>query len=197
MWSNYHQSGVHPLSEEETNNNHVKAKTTIAAIIDPSFPLPRLGLNKTCTTRYIQSRLVLLFLLSAAVIGAWHFELSIFQSSSSMATSPNPKAQSVLSLLGMVIIMEQLALLVAMISVLLLALWFVGTVWIDCWELVVGYWWLTMPIAGLVGVLFLLAEEGTDAIGDFDEVATWQKGAITATEQVDETLRTDPKKLRI
>jgi hypothetical protein len=48
-----------------------------------------------------------------------------------------------------------------------------------------------------VGVLFLLAEEGTDAIGDVDEVATWQKGAITATEQVDETLRTDPKKLRI
>jgi hypothetical protein len=64
-----------------------------------------------------------------------------------MATSPNPKAQSVLSLLGMVIIMEQLALLVAMISVLLLALWFVGTVWIDWWELVVGYWWLSMPIA--------------------------------------------------
>jgi hypothetical protein len=168
MCSNYHQSDVHPLSEKETNTDDVKAKTTLAAVFDPAFPLPTLEPNQKSTTRYIQSFLVLLFLLSTTVIGAWFFELSILQISSSTPTSLNPKAKNVLPVLGMVIRVEQLALLVGMISVLFLAMWFTGTVWIDWWELVIGYWWLSMPIAALVGVLFFLAQEGTETIGEVD-----------------------------
>lgn len=168
MSSNHRQSDTHPLSEKKTNTEDAKAKTSLAAVFDPSFPLPTLEPKKTPTIRYIQSFLVLLFLLSAAVIGAWFFELSILQSGFGTATSPNPKAKNVLSILGIVIRVEQLALLVGTIGVLFFAMWFTGTVWIDWWELVIGYWWLSMPIAGLAGLLFLLAQERTDTMGQVD-----------------------------
>lgn len=168
MASNHQQSDTHPLSEKETNTDESKVKTTIAAVFDPSFPLPTLEAQKTPALRYVQSFLVLTFLLSTAVFGAWFFNFSILQSSFAADTSPNPKAKNVLSLLGMVITMEQLALLIGVIGVLFLTMWFTGTVWIDWWELVIGYWWLSMPVGASAGLLFLMAQERTDTMGQVD-----------------------------
>ena len=64
--------------------------------------------------------------------------------------------------------MEQLALLVGIIGLLFLMLWITGTIWIDWYELVIGYWWLSMPIGAAVGVLFVLAQERVDTIGQVD-----------------------------
>ncbi|ERF75877.1 hypothetical protein EPUS_01243 [Endocarpon pusillum Z07020] len=168
MSSHYQQTDAHPLSEKETNTDDAKAKTTLAAVFDPSFPLPTLEPKKTPTTRYIQSFLVLFFLLAAGVMGARFFELSILQTSSSISTSPNPKSKHVLSVLGLVMPKEQLAVLIGVIVVLFLAMWFTGTIWIDWWELVVGYWWLSLAICVAVALLFLMAQERTDTIGQVD-----------------------------
>ncbi len=168
MSSHHQQSEAHPSSEKETNTDNAKAKTTLAAVFDPSFPLPTLEPKKTPTSRYIQSFLVLSLLLCAGVIGAWFFEFSILQTSSSTSTSPNPKSKHVWSILGLVMPKEQLALLVGVIIVLFLAMWFTGTIWIDWWELVVGYWWLSMAVCAAVALLFLMAQERTDTMGQVD-----------------------------
>jgi hypothetical protein len=168
MPSSQQQSDSHPLSEKETNTDEAKAKTTVAAVLDPSFPLPTLEAEKTPATRYIQSFLVLIVLLSAAVFGAWFLELSILQISSTASTSSNPESKNVLSILGMAMPVQQLALLVGVTSVLFLAMWFTGTVWIDWWELVIGYWWLSIPIGALAGLLFLMAQERTDTVAQVD-----------------------------
>ncbi len=168
MSSHKQQSNSHPLSEKETNTNDAKVKTTLTAVFDPSFPLPTLESRKTPTTRYIQSFLVLFFLLSAAVVAAWFFELSILQTSSSTSISPNAKSKNVLSILGVVIPVDQLALLVGATVVLFLSMWFTGTIWIDWWELLIGYWWLSLPVGGAAGLLFVMAQERTDTMGQVD-----------------------------
>lgn len=45
-----------------------------------------------------------------------------------------------------------------------IALGFAGGWNIDWWELVLGYWWLSMPVAGLAGVAFLVLQEGTSGM---------------------------------
>lgn len=162
MASHYKQSESHPLSEKNVNTDEAKAQTAIAAVFDPSFPLPTIEPGKTPTSRYIQSFLLLFILLSAAVLGAWFFELSILQA------SPNQEAKHVLSFVGVTMPVEQLLLLVGVISVLFLAMWFTGTIWIDWWELVVGYWWLTAPVAAAMGLLLVVAQERIDTVGEVD-----------------------------
>ena len=63
---------------------------------------------------------------------------------------------------------EQLLLLAGVICVLFLAMWFTGTVWIDWWELVIGYWWLSIPISAATGLLFVMAQERADTIKEVD-----------------------------
>jgi hypothetical protein len=145
------QSDSHPPSEKEANTDEAKAKTSVAAVLDPSFPLPTLEAEKTPATRYIRSFVVLIVLLSAAVFGAWFLELSILQIGSTASTSSNPKSKDVLLTLGMAMPVQQLALLLGVTSVLFLAMWFTGTVWIDWWQLVIGYWRLSIPIGAPAG----------------------------------------------
>jgi hypothetical protein len=64
--------------------------------------------------------------------------------------------------------LQQLALLLGVTSVLFLAMWFTGTVWIDWWQLVIGYWRLSIPIGAPAGLLFLVAQERTDTVGQVD-----------------------------
>jgi len=38
-------------------------------------------------------------------------------------------------------------------------LYWTGSLYIDWWELVAGYWWLSMPVAGAAGLLLVMAQE--------------------------------------
>lgn len=168
MSSSQQQLESHPRSEKETNTDENKVSTAVAVVLDPTFPLPILESKKTPTSRYIQSFLLLLFLLLGAVFRAWYLELSILQTGSTVSTSPNPKSKNVLSMLGMAMHMEQLALLLGVTGLLFLAMWFTGTIWIDWWELVIAYWWLSIPTGAAAGLLFVMAQERTDTMGQVD-----------------------------
>ena len=47
----------------------------------------------------------------------------------------------------------------AALLVVLTALYWTGIQSIDWWELVKGYWWLSMPVAGAAGLLLVMAQE--------------------------------------
>jgi len=38
-------------------------------------------------------------------------------------------------------------------------MYWTGSHYIDWWELLAGYWWLSMPVAGMAGVLLVMAQE--------------------------------------
>jgi hypothetical protein len=44
-------------------------------------------------------------------------------------------------------------------SVVTLALFVIGTVWVDWWELVLGYWWLSIPIGAAAKLALVVNQE--------------------------------------
>lgn len=128
----------HPLSEKTTNTDDQKLETTIAAVTDPTFPLPTLKAG-TSTFRYVRSFTVLFCLLASGLGGAYLFEAAILQ--------------------------DPLYLAVASVAVLV-GVFATGTVWIDWWELVLGYWWLSMPIGCAAGLAFVMMQERATTWGE-------------------------------
>jgi hypothetical protein len=47
-------------------------------------------------------------------------------------------------------------------------LYWTGSHYIDWWELVMGYWWLSMPVAGAAGVLLVMAQEQATGFHEVD-----------------------------
>ena len=47
-------------------------------------------------------------------------------------------------------------------------LYWVGGHYIDWWELVAGYWWLSLPAAGAAGILFVMAQEQSSGLHEID-----------------------------
>jgi len=136
----------HPLSEKQTNTDDKKLQTTTAAVLDPNFPLPELD-SSASTFRHVKSFAVLAVLLAAGVAGAWFMGASIL-------ISEDPTMQ--------------VALLVGAFVVLLTALFLTGTVWVDWWELVLGYWWLSIPIGAAAGLVVVLNQESATSLKDVD-----------------------------
>jgi hypothetical protein len=68
-------------------------RRTLAAVFDPSFPPSYSRAELDSTTWHIQSFLILLYLLSAAVIGPWFFEPSILQIGSFTPNIPQSKGE--------------------------------------------------------------------------------------------------------
>ena len=121
----------HPQSEKNTDTDTQKASTTIAALTDPTFPLPTLT-GETSTFRYVRSFTVLTSLIVTGLGGAYLFDAAILQ---------NP------IYLGLI----TLAVIAGVFAT--------GTAWIDWWELVLGYWWLSMPVGGAAGLAFIMMQE--------------------------------------
>lgn len=53
-------------------------------------------------------------------------------------------------------------------AVVLTTLFATGTVWIDWWELVLGYWWLSLPIGAAAGLVFVMNQEASSTLGEVE-----------------------------
>ena len=135
MDENPKRTDQHSLSEKQTNTEDSKLSTTIAAVSDPKFPLPVLD-DKATTLRYVLSFGTLTALLAAGIAGAWYVGgVAMLQSEQPLI----PLTIAFFATLG--------------------ALFLTGTVWVDWFELVLGYWWLSMPIGAAAGIMLVLNQE--------------------------------------
>lgn len=141
MDANPKRSESHSLSEKETNTDDHKGTTTLAAVLDPSFPLPALTADSSALS-YVLSFGTLFALMACGIGGAWYLGLEILQSS------------------------QPLVMAVIVSSVAMLAFWITGTIWVDWFELVVGYWWLSMPIGALAGIAVVLNAEASATMAE-------------------------------
>jgi hypothetical protein len=139
MDENPKRTDEHPLSEHQTNTDDKKLPVAVAAITDPTFPLPELN-DKSSILDYILSFITLFVLLGLGLCGAWLFDASMLQSS------------------------QPLFVLSTAFTVIVAALFLTGTVWVNWWELVLGYWWLSMPIGALAGLVLVLNQEASTGL---------------------------------
>ncbi|MCJ1282917.1 hypothetical protein MMC26_002243 [Xylographa opegraphella] len=121
-----------------TEHTGLTPKDAYNVITDPEV-LP--SLDEASVPRKIQSTFVLLFLLCCGLFGAWFLGVDILQSQTQIVG------------IGVAVA---------------LAIAFAGGFNVDWWDLVVGYWWLSMPVAGLAGIAFLLVQETTSGIQETD-----------------------------
>lgn len=145
MDHNPERTDAHPLSEKQTNTDDTKLTTAIAAVTDPEFPLPTLT-SKSTAFDYVRSFGMLSVLLGVGIFGAWVLDLEILR-----AETVHPAY-----LLG------------ALFMVVVGAMFFTGTVWIDWYELVLGYWWLSIPIGMLAGLGLVLNQEASATMSETD-----------------------------
>jgi hypothetical protein len=143
MDENPHRTDEHPLFRKPTNTDDSKLSTAVAAVTDPKFPLPALN-DSSSTLRYILSFGTLAALLAAGIVGAWYLDVTMLQSKSPIIVM----TCAFFAVLG--------------------ALFFTGTVWIDWFELVLGYWWLSMPIGAAVGLVLVMNQETSTGIHESD-----------------------------
>ena len=61
---------------------------------------------------------------------------------------------------------EQALFLGAVAAAVLIALFVTGTVWVDWWELVLGYWWFSIPVGAAAGLAFVLNQETGATMGE-------------------------------
>jgi hypothetical protein len=134
MDENPHRTDEHALSEKQTNTDDSKLATLTAAVTDSKFPLPVLN-DQSSTLRYILSFGTLASFLAGGIVGAWFLDVTMLQ-------SQQPVVVLSLAFFG-----------------ILGALFFTGTVWIDWFELVLGYWWLSMPIGAAAGLVLVMKQE--------------------------------------
>ena len=139
MDKNPERTDEHPLSEKQTNTDDKKLDTAVAAVIDPKFPLPQLT-EKSTPLEYVLSFGTLFLLLGAGIYGAWLYGTTMLQTA------------------------QPLLVLPAVFLVTLGVLAFVGTIWINWWELVLGYWWLSMPIGAMAGLVLVFNQEANTGL---------------------------------
>lgn len=139
MDENPHRTDEHELSEKQTNTDDSKLSTLTAAAIDPEFPLPVLD-DQSSTLRYILSFGTLATLLAGGIVGAWFLDVTLLQSE------------------------QPIVVLSLAFFAVLGALFFTGTVWIDWFELVLGYWWMSMPIGAAAGLVLVMNQEASTGI---------------------------------
>lgn len=126
------------IEGDHTKHTGLTPADAYNAITDPDV-LPTL--ESAPKTRKAQSHLVLTVLLCSAIFGAWLIGVDILQS------------QTQIIGIGLAIAV---------------AIGFVGGWNIDWWELVLGYWWLSMPVAGLAGLGFLMMQENASGMDETD-----------------------------
>lgn len=136
MDENPHRTDDHHLSEKKSNTDEHKLSTAIAAVTDPKFPLPVLD-EKSSALRYVLSFSTLFGLLGAGIALAQFYEVAILQSA------------------------QPLVVMGCGFAAVVGALFITGTVWIDWFELVIGYWWLSMPVGALAGLALVLNQEAS------------------------------------
>jgi len=130
-----------PANPANPNQNHTpkdgtKPTSGFTAITDTDF-VPTL--DAAPPTRYLQSFMVLTGMIGSMAFAAYYMKFDIFQTT-----------------------LQQYAIL----GVVVTSLFYTGVVWIDWWEVAVGYWWLSFPVLGLAGLLLVRMDEATVGIDD-------------------------------
>ena len=115
---------------EHTKHTGLTPADAYNVITDPNV-LPSLN-EDTSLLRRLGSYVVLLTLLASGLFAAYIFGVDILQTQT--------------QIIGVGIAVA-------------IALGFAGGWTIDWWDLVLGYWWLSMPVAGLAGLAFLMLQE--------------------------------------
>ena len=133
--NNPNASDDYPRSEKQTNTGDQKTATATAILTDPDFPLPALD-NKSSYFQHARSFAVLSVLLAGGIVGTWYLNTSLLQSE------------------------QPVYVIAGAFAVTMLALFVTGTVWVDWYELVLGYWWLSIPIGAAAGLALVLNQEG-------------------------------------
>jgi len=139
MDENPNRTEDHHLSEKQTNTDDSKLATLTAAVADPKFPLPVLN-DQSSALRYVLSFGTLAALLAGGIVGAWYLDVTMLQSQ------------------------QPVVVLSVVFFAILGTLFFTGTVWIDWFELVLGYWWLSMPIGAAAGLVLVMNQEQNTGI---------------------------------
>lgn len=141
MDHNPERTDQHELSEKQANTEEHKGKTAVAAVLDPTFPLPALTEESTAI-QYVLSFGTLFILLGGALGGAWLYGVEILQGSQPLLVNG--------------------CVFAAMIGAFAIT----GTIWIDWFELVIGYWWLSMPIGAFAGLIIMLKTEAETTLAE-------------------------------
>jgi len=131
---------AHPsqANHDHTNKDGEKPTTAFDVITDTSF-VPTL--DEAPKTQQAKSHGLLLFLVVGAVLGAWLFGFELFQ------VGVGESYTSLILVLG------------STSAILVGALVWTGTMNIDWWEVVAGYWWLSLPVAGAAGLALVMMQE--------------------------------------
>ena len=132
-----------PAEPANVNGNHTttsgtKPTTAFTAITDPNF-LPTL--DNAPIEQHAKSHLLLLSMVLGAGLLAYLGGFELLQ------VSEQSSWQDVGLGAG------------AAVLLVLAGLYWTGAHYIDWWELVSGYWWLSMPVAGAAGLLLVMAQE--------------------------------------
>ncbi|EGX45302.1 hypothetical protein AOL_s00170g9 [Orbilia oligospora ATCC 24927] len=133
--SPFHSSDSKKTDDATKSGDKPTSGTEI--IIDTSFAPT---LEAAPLSRYLQSFVILSFLLGSAGVGIWYLGFDIFQTTT-----------------------QQWVIIAAVTT----CLFYSGVVWIDWWAVVVEYWWLSIPILAGTGILFIRMDE---AIRDVQEI---------------------------
>ncbi|RDW78159.1 hypothetical protein BP5796_06011 [Coleophoma crateriformis] len=155
-----------PAHPDQPNHDHTttsgeKPKTAFQAIMDPEF-VPTL--ESVPKTQHMKSYLVLISLVIGGVVGAWFFGFELFQ----IASSKDPQIPFIVPEPRRLVSswIELVALLGFVIVGLLALISWTGAHWIDWWELVLGYWWLSMPAAGGAVVCLVIMQETASSMNE-------------------------------
>ncbi|KAL3424804.1 hypothetical protein PVAG01_04085 [Phlyctema vagabunda] len=156
---------AHPsnANQDHTTKDGEKPTNAFTAITDPDF-LPTL--ESAPKTQHLKSYLVLISLVVGGVVGAWFYGFELFQFSSTQ--DPQIPFQPAEPTVSDSSVLEIISLLGLVVAALLVVISWTGALWIDWWELVLGYWWLSMPVGGAAGLCLVLMQETASGM---DEVA--------------------------
>lgn len=156
--------GAHKNNDHTTKSGE-KPTTAFEAITDPSF-FPTL--EGAPLAQKLKSWSLLLFLIFGAVSMLWFFGFTLFQTDPPAVPIPMavPGREG-----GYMESFTEVAKEVGLMTVGATAaiyglLYTTGTTNLDFWSLVMEYGWWTMPLAGFIGVMFVILQEHTETIGE-------------------------------
>ncbi|KAK6535769.1 hypothetical protein TWF281_000021 [Arthrobotrys megalospora] len=132
-----------PFHSSEQNTDHTtksgtKPTTGTEIITDTSFAPT---LESAPFSRYLKSFFVLSILVACVCAGACYIGLDFLQTTSQQW---------------------------AIIASVTIGLFYSGVVWIDWWEIIVEYWWLSIPLLAGIGMVMIRMDEATRAVDELD-----------------------------
>ncbi|KAH6656040.1 hypothetical protein BKA67DRAFT_562500 [Truncatella angustata] len=161
-----------PAHGSSENTNHTtkhgeKPTTAKEAIMDPSF-FPTL--HGAPLAQKVKSYLFLVSLVFGAVATLWFCGYELLQTTPPVVQVPLvvPGTEGGYAESYAEVAKEVGILTTGASAMIMLLLYITGTSHIDFWSLVIEYGWWTLPLAGFMGILFVIMAENTESIREVD-----------------------------